>query len=123
MSGAAAFALLATGDARAVGSMSGAAGLGVTASATLDTSSTPVDVRVSWLELDTSSPPVDVRVSWLELDTSSPPVDVRVSWLELDTAIATALPPPAPGGTGRFYTPARRRRQDRDDDVLMFLLR
>ena len=107
MSGAAAFALLATGDARAVGSMSGAAGLGVTASATLDTSSTPVDVRVSWLELD----------------TSSPPVDVRVSWLELDTAIATALPPPAPGGTGRFYTPARRRRQDRDDDVLMFLLR
>ena len=34
------------------------------------TAATPVDVRVSWLQLDTAATPVDVKVSWLQLDTS-----------------------------------------------------
>jgi hypothetical protein len=34
-----------------------------------------------------------------------------------------AVAPPAPGGAGRFYTPGRKRRRDKDDDVLLFLLR
>lgn len=50
------------------------------------TAATPVDVRVSWLQLDTAATPVDVRVSWLQLDTAATPVDVKVSWLQLDTS-------------------------------------
>ena len=60
------------------------------------TAATPVDVRVSWIELDTAATPVDVRVSWLQLDTAATPCDVRVSWLQFDSAASSGV-----GGGGR----------------------